>query len=436
MSSDANPFLGSSYSSRSAHSSPTNNQESDSASLWQQRAGNPLLGGAGREHSSLASSSAILAAPFGPAPGEEATVVGEEDRVTSFIHRCQNQVRHALADQVTPLRLAGHLAVLAVGAAILVLSQVHLPDWNFTLNGLPNSALGAVSVTGNQAPAILAQVGGTTSEVMSDALQRSAVPFTVVQQKPREEIEIYTVKAGDTVLGIAAAFGLQPETIMWANSAIESNPDRLAIGDQLNILPFDGVLHVVKPGDTLAGLAARYKSDMGKITAFPLNDLPDSSAALKIGSQIVIPDGSKPFVTPQIATGVRRADAPADAARGSGSFSWPASGNITQQFWGGHRAIDIGSWVGAPVKSADSGYVVLAGGGWNGGYGNHVIVDHGNGFTTLYAHLNSIFVRPGESISRGQQIGTVGNTGNSTGPHLHFEIRYQGTPRNPFNWLP
>ena len=98
--------------------------------------------------------------------------------------------------------------------------------------------------------------------------------------------------------------------------------------------------------------------------------------------------------------------------------------------------MDIGSWIGAPAKAADSGVVVEAGGGWSSGYGNHVIIDHGNGFTTLYAHLTSIFVKPGESVTRGEQIGTVGSTGNSTGPHLHFEIRYQGVPRNPFNWLP
>ena len=128
--------------------------------------------------------------------------------------------------------------------------------------------------------------------------------------------------------------------------------------------------------------------------------------------------------------------APASAVKGSGNFSWPASGSITQEFWNGHRAIDIGSWTGAPVKAADSGYVVTAGGGWNGGYGNHIIVDHGNGFVTLYAHLNSIFVRPGENVVRGQQLGTLGNTGNSTGPHLHFEIQYQGVPRSPFAYLP
>jgi murein DD-endopeptidase MepM/ murein hydrolase activator NlpD len=375
-----------------------------------------------------------LLAPFG-SPVEEASSAVQVGAVGSFVQRFQDQLRHFLSDQVTPLRLAGHLAVLAVGAVILILSQVQLPEWNFSLDALPNNALGDVNVSGNPAPVAVPHPEAG-SKTMSDALQRSAIPFTAVQEEPRAAIETYSVKAGDTVLAIAARFGLQPETVMWANSAIEQNPDRLSIGDQLNILPFDGVLHVVKPGDTLSGLAAKYKVDVQKLVDYAPNNLADAATALTIGSQIVVPGGSKPFITPPINAPLQRADAPADAATGSGSFSWPTSGNITQQFWGGHRAIDIGSWVGAPVKSADSGYVIEAGGGWNGGYGNHVLIDHGNGFTTLYAHLNSIFVRAGESVSRGDQIGTVGNTGNSTGPHLHFEIRYQGVARNPFNWLP
>jgi LysM repeat protein len=437
MSSDANPFLGSSFSSRPAHSSPSHNQDIETPPYKQNAAATPFGGGAAGESAPLAAASVALMAPFGATPGEEVVPAPQVGAVGSFFQLCQEQMRHFLSDQVTPLRLAGHLAVLVVGAVILMLSQMRLPEWNFSFDSLPNSALGAANGVVEQGAGILTQSRTVAAgEAMSDALQRSAIPFTAVQEKPREAIEVYQVKAGDTVLAIAARYGLQPETIMWANSAIETNPDRLAIGDQLNILPFDGVLHVVKPGDTLSGLAAKYKVDVSKIVGYASNGLTDPSSALKIGSQIVVPDGTKPFVTPQIATGVRRADAPVDAAKGSGSFSWPTSGNITQQFWGGHRAIDIGSWVGAPVKAADSGYVVLAGGGWNGGYGNHVIVDHGNGYTTLYAHLNSIFVRPGESISRGQQLGTVGNTGNSTGPHLHFEIRYQGTPRNPYNWLP
>jgi murein DD-endopeptidase MepM/ murein hydrolase activator NlpD len=359
------------------------------------------------------------------------------EAVATLYQRVQNQIKGTLADQVTPLRLAGHISVLVVGAAILILSQIQLPDWNITLDSLPNNALGNVNTLNTTEDMAPAQSGAdTSSESMSDALQRSAVPFTVIQEKQREGIETYIVQAGDTVLGIAAKFGIQPETILWANTQIEQNPDRLAIGDQLNVLPINGVLHVVKPGDTLSSLAGKYKVDVNQIVGYADNELPDAAAALKIGSQLVIPGGTKPFITPQVPTGALVVEVPAGATKGSGSFSWPTSGNITQQFWGGHRAIDVGSWVGAPAKAADSGYVVLAGGGWNGGYGNHVIIDHGNGFTTLYAHLNSIFVRPGESISRGQQIGTVGNTGNSTGPHLHFEIRYQGAPRNPFNWLP
>jgi len=391
----------------------------------------------GREAAPLAApsgSSVALQTPFG-APVEEMEPAAPVGIVGPFVQGLQEQISHFLSDQVTPLRLAGHLAVLAVGATILILSQVQLPEWNITLDALPNNALGGITISADAKPAALPK-NGVGSEAMSDALQRSAIPFTAVQEAPRAAIEQYTVKAGDTVLAIAARFGLQPETVMWANTAIEQNPDRLAIGDQLNILPFDGVLHVVKPGDTLSGLAAKYKTDVQKIVDYAPNNLADATAALVIGSQIVAPGGSKPFIAPPINAPLQRAEAPADAAVGSGSFSWPTSGNVTQQFWGGHRAIDVGSWVGAPVKSADSGYVVEAGGGWNGGYGNHVLVDHGNGFTTLYAHLNSIFVRPGESISRGQQVGTVGNTGNSTGPHLHFEIRYQGVARNPFNWLP
>ena len=153
-----------------------------------------------------------------------------------------------------------------------------------------------------------------------------------------------------------------------------------------------------------------------------------------MSSEIVVPGGTKPYVTQQVAA--YSGPVPSNAIKGSGVFTWPTSGSITQRHWSGHRAIDIGSWSGSSVRAADSGHVVVAGGGWNGGYGNHVVIDHGNGFTTLYAHLNTIFVRRGENIGRGDQIGSVGNSGNSTGPHLHFEIRYQGTPQNPFGYLP
>jgi murein DD-endopeptidase MepM/ murein hydrolase activator NlpD len=376
-----------------------------------------------------------MAVSLGPTTASENVPAIKTSEVSGLLYKLQNQFTHLLADQVTPLRLAGHLSVLVVGAVILILSQIQLPDWNISLDALPNNALGGAQAAITVNPQQLEASNAVGSEGMQEALQRAAVPFTTAQEQPRATIELYTVKAGDTVLGIAARFGIQPETIMWANTEIEQNPDRLAIGDRLNILPVNGVLHLVRQGDTLSSLAAKYKVEVDKIISYTGNGLATAEDQLTLGSQLVIPDGTKPFVAAQVPASFV-GPAPSDAVKGSGLFSWPTSGSISQRYWGGHRAIDIGSWVGAPVKSTDSGYVVLAGGGWNGGYGNHVIIDHGNGYSSLYAHLNSIFVRPGESVSRGQQIGTVGNTGNSTGPHLHFEIRYQGVARNPLNWLP
>ena len=338
-------------------------------------------------------------------------------------------------DQMTPLRLAGHLSVLLVAATILFLSQADFPDLDIALRTVPNNALtGTENSDQNLRVVNAVTVLDQNLSISNDSLQRVAVPFTVAKERGRTAIETYRVEAGDTVLGIASRFGLQPETIQWSNTTLERNPDLLQIGDELKILPVDGVLHTVVAGDTLSSLATKYKTDVGAIVGYGNNGLADASAALIIGSEIVVPGGIKPYI-PQ-AVVAYSGPIPASAARGSGTFSWPASGSVTQQYWNGHRAIDIGSWTGSPVKATDSGYVIAAGGGWNGGYGNHVIIDHGNGFTTLYAHLNSIYVRPGENVARGQQIGAIGNTGNSTGPHLHFEIRYQGVPRNPFTYLP
>jgi murein DD-endopeptidase MepM/ murein hydrolase activator NlpD len=159
--------------------------------------------------------------------------------------------------------------------------------------------------------------------------------------------------------------------------------------------------------------------------------------ALPIGKEIVVPGGDQALRSVQLSAPRQPTQCRARTER----WQAPATsvgrptGYISQGYWGGHPAIDVAGWLGAPVTASDAGYVVLAGGGWNSGYGNYVIVDHGNGFTTLYAHLNSVFVKPGETVSRGQQVGSMGNTGNSTGPHLHFEIRYNGVPYNPAGYL-
>lgn len=358
------------------------------------------------------------------------------DAVSSSLHKVQTQIQRTLGDQITPLRLAGHLSVLAVAAVILLLSQVKIPEWNLGLDALPNNILaGQLKSTNPNAPSRLftAELGEETGNF--ESLQRIALPFTIIPERPREALETYTVQSGDTILGIAAKYGLQPETILWANPEIERNPDRISIGDQVKVLPVNGVLHAVKAGDTLSSLAAKYKVTADAIVGYKSNNLGDASAALVVGAEIIVPGGQKEIMAQQVVTSYS-GPVPASATKGSGAFLWPTSGTITQKYWSGHAAIDIGSWTGAPAKASDGGYVVEAGRGWSSGYGNHVVIDHGNGYRTLYAHLNSIFVSPGENVTKGQQIGTVGNTGNSTGPHLHFEVIYQGVRRNPYSYLP
>jgi murein DD-endopeptidase MepM/ murein hydrolase activator NlpD len=357
-----------------------------------------------------------------------------------WFQNVQTQVKSTFADQVTPVRLASHISVLLVATVILVLSNVDIPDLNFSLRLFPNSALLGTNSgdLSSQLNTLLARSNGVFPA--NESLQRAAVPFTTVHVEPTPvsaEIQLYTVQGGDTVLGIAEKFGLKPETIQWANPQLEMNADLIRPGDSLNILPVDGALHTITSGDTLGSIASKYEVTVEDIINYPGNNLADANAPLTIANKLVIPNGVKPFVNQQaVAYTSGAAPAPANARIGGGNFVWPTAGSINQRYWAGHAAVDLGAWTGAPVKAADGGYVALATGGWNGGYGNHVIIDHGNGFVTLYAHLNSIFVKPGESVVAGQQIGSVGNSGNSTGPHLHFEIRYQGVPRDPMAYLP
>jgi murein DD-endopeptidase MepM/ murein hydrolase activator NlpD len=249
---------------------------------------------------------------------------------------------------------------------------------------------------------------------------------------PRQGIITYTVRTGDTLYGIAEKFGISAETIMWANGELEYHPDLLKIGQVLVILPIDGIYHTVVQGDTLASIAQQYKVDISAIIECKYNSL-ESPYNISIGQKLIVPGGKKTY-TPRVVH-VYSGPIPEGAAKGSGSFVWPTSGTITQGFKPMHMAIDIGAPTGTAVVAADSGYVVTA--GWSEyGYGKYVVIDHGNGFQTLYAHLHTILVQLGQSVGKGEKIGTVGQTGRATGPHLHFEIRYNGVQRNPFGYLP
>lgn len=248
-----------------------------------------------------------------------------------------------------------------------------------------------------------------------------------------EEIRRYQVQPGDTVSGIAQHFALAPETILWANPGLEDNPDLLRLGQELTILPLDGVYHRVNEGDTIANIAAAYKVEAETIINYRLNELDPENPIITPGRWLVVPGGIKPY-TPKYVSATS-ADAPKGAVNGTGTFHWPVSGTITQDFWSKHRALDIATWDGAPIYAADSGYVVVA--QWdNTGYGLMAIIDHGNGFKTLYAHTSRLSVSAGDEVLQGAQIGEVGSSGNSTGPHLHFEIITNGVKRNPWGYLP
>lgn len=344
----------------------------------------------------------------------------------AFFVSIQRSLAQRGPEGATPvLRVGSHLAILIVAIGVLLLSRLQLPTLVIP-EELPTTEQ-VILQEDVPAPSVESEV--TTVE--SYALTRAAVPITIIPERPRVDIITHTVSAGDTLYGIAKKYKLNAETIMFSNG-LEKNPDLLRLGQPLAILPIDGILHTVGKKDTLASIAKAYKVKVEDIVSYPLNRLDAKNPQIVAGQKVVVPGGKKEI--PQVAT-VYRGTAPAGAKRGIGRFVWPAPGSLTQGYKPLHRAIDIARAVGTPIKVADNGYVVVA--GWSkAGYGNYVVVDHGNGYQTLYAHLSRIFVRPGDVVTQGAVIGNMGNTGNSTGPHLHFELIKGGIKVNPLGYLP
>jgi hypothetical protein len=282
-------------------------------------------------------------------------------------------------------------------------------------------------------------------------LSRLANPHTTIPTRQRVDVVRYTVQPGDSVFGIAEKFSIQPETVLWGNyDVLNDDPHLLRPGQELNILPVDGTYYQWKDGDTLQGVAGYFHTEPQEIADWPGNHLDPQSPEIPNGAWLVVPGGKRElrtWVVPTIArgfAGVGTAFGPggcsgdfSSGAVGTGGFIWPTGNHYISgnDYWAGHLAIDIAAGEGAPIWAADTGVVVYA--GWsNGGYGNMVMIDHGNGWQTLYAHLSVVSVRCGSNIGQGQGIGLGGSTGNSTGPHLHFETRYEGGFVNPWYVLP
>jgi len=250
------------------------------------------------------------------------------------------------------------------------------------------------------------------------------------------EIIRHVVADGETISSIATRYNLDSTTVMWENDLTDNSV--LKPGQELRILPVDGLRHKVARGETIYSIAKKYGLDSAQaqvIVDYPFNEfINDETFELATGQQIMIPGG----VPPQTAAPVRKIaqPTPVDVVQGAGSgqFLWPAAGTITQGYSFYHKAIDIANRSAGPILAADSGTVI--GAGWldNSGYGNRVMIDHGNGFVSLYAHMSVVQVSAGQQVSRGSVLGQMGSTGRSTGTHLHFEIR-KGGLLNPLSFL-
>lgn len=296
-------------------------------------------------------------------------------------------------------------------------------------------------------------------EVSSPArsgIQRRAVLDTHIPERSRVEVTTYEVKLGDNLFGIAEKFNLKPETILWGNyEVLNDNPQSIKVGQELNILPVNGVYYQWHEGDNLQKVADFFGVEANAILEYPGNDfdlyeIDVQKPDIEPGKWLIIPGGKRalkdwgpPPITrenPASASyyGSGSCGSIYEGVIGTGAFVWPTVATSLSGYDyhpGLHPAIDIAGAVGNAVFAADSGVVVYA--GWSDyGYGYLIVLDHGNGWQSAYAHLSAVGVTCGQNVAQGTRIGAVGNTGNSTGSHLHFELRHTSYGKvNPWNFV-
>ncbi len=270
--------------------------------------------------------------------------------------------------------------------------------------------------------------GGDITIVQNSALLAVSGPLgsiadIEVESRKHDQISIYIVREKDNLSSIAKMFGVSINTIAWANN-LKRN-DLITAGQTLVILPISGVQYEVKKGDTLKSVARQFKGDEDEIIGF--NDLP-LSGTLAVGQIIIIPNGESYIVSSGIYSRnpYRGGAGPSYA----GYYMRPILGGRKTQGLHGYNGVDLASYCGAPIMASASGQVIVARSfGWNGGYGLYAVINHANGTQTLYSHMSSLIVQAGWNVVQGQVIGYEGATGNSTGCHVHFEVR---GAQNPF----
>jgi murein DD-endopeptidase MepM/ murein hydrolase activator NlpD len=314
-----------------------------------------------------------------------------------------------------------------------------------------------------QNPAATPVVGLAPLSLFEDPIllgvPREARMRTNIPTRPRKDIEIYIVQEGDTIFGIAEKFGLEPETILWANyGTLVDDPHSLRPGQELIILPVNGVYWEWVGDKSFRAWAEYFHVTPEDIINFPANNLDPEAIGdienpnIPIGTWLIIPGGKREFTNWSAPLGVTREN-PASAqilgpgycepvsggAVGFGVYVWPTNKHYLSGFdyspKSNHWGIDLAGSEGEGVYAADAGVVVYS--GWNEwGYGNVVMIDHGNGFQSLYAHLSAIHRSCGQSVGQGEGIGAIGSTGRSSGAHLHFELMTATWKVNPWDYLP
>lgn len=287
----------------------------------------------------------------------------------------------------------------------------------------------------------LGQGGGGFSAILRKLQLKTNIP-----ERPRYESSLYRVVRGDSMYRIAETYQVKSETILYVNEQLEDNPHNLRPGMELTIPPVDGLYYEWQEGDTFESVAKEFFAEPEDIINFPGNQIDLTNPTIEPGTIVMIPGGSRELRNwaadlQTAARGANTGTGGSNAANTCGGgpvasgFGWPAddhtlSGNA---YGPGHLGIDISAPEGSNVYAAGTGVVTMAQGGWNYGYGNVVQIDHGNGYVTVYAHLSTIFVSQCQTVGQGAVVGLSGNTGNSFGAHLHFEIRVGGANINPYD---
>lgn len=350
------------------------------------------------------------------------------------------------------LRVSTHVfAVLALAAVIWLTQSLYRQR---VLNA-PEPTAETVQST----PVVPSAAEALPEDVSSEGISRLAELHTTIPSRPRQEIVKYTVQEGDTLFGIAEKYGIQPQTLMWGNyGTLLDDPHNLSPGQVLNILPVDGTYYEWQNGDGLNGVAKFFGVAPEVIVNYPGNNLDPATIGdfaapnIQAGTYLIIPGGRREFVSWSAPLGVTRentasasvlgpgyCDPISGGAVGYGTFVWPTNKHYRSGFDyspdTNHWGVDFAGNEGEGVYAADAGVVVYS--GWNNhGYGNMIMIDHGSGFQSLYAHLSALYRFCGQSVGQGEGIGAVGSTGNSSGAHLHFEIRTPTYFVNPWDYLP